>query len=58
MGRPKQLIPSLLFTDDPFWEISKEEPQQVSSFGTVFRIQSNDALGSISEHENGCVTTP
>jgi hypothetical protein len=58
IGRPKQLVPALLFTDDPFWKISKEEPQQVSNFSTVFRIHSNDALGGNSEHENGCVITP
>jgi hypothetical protein len=58
MGRPKQLFPALLFTDDPFWKISKEESQQVPNYATVFRIHSNDALGSSSEHENGYVVTP
>jgi hypothetical protein len=58
IGRPKQLLPALLFTDDPFWKISKEEQQQVSNFSTVFRIHSNDALGDNSEHENGYVITP
>ena len=44
VGRPKELTPSVLFTDDPFWEIGTEDPPKAMSFASVLSVCTMEGL--------------